>query len=118
MQELKQNLSAEFEERLEDLGAMDLASEEYKRATESVTRIADRIIEIEKIENEQALKAQQVKDEKRDKIIGKVIDGVKFVGGSAITIGCFVAAMNFEKEGTLTTQGGRNALSKLLKFNF
>lgn len=118
MHELKQNLSAEFEERLEDLGAIDLTSEEYKRATESVTRIADRIIEIEKIEASQALEAQKAKDEKRDKMIGKVIDGVKFVGGSLITIGCFVAAMNFEKEGTLTTQGGRNALSKLLKFNF
>jgi hypothetical protein len=118
MQELKQNLNWEFEARLEDLGAIDLTSEEYKRATESVTKIADRIIEIEKIEAEQALKAQQAKDEKRDKVVGRVMDGVKFVGGSLITIGCFVAAMNFEKEGTLTTQGGRNALSKLLKFNF
>lgn len=118
MQELKKQLSGEFTARLEQLGEANLMTEEYKYATDGITKIADRIIEIEKIEAEQALKAQQAKDEKRDKIIGKVIDGVKFVGGSAITIGCFVAAMNFEKEGTLTTQGGRNALSKLLKFNF
>lgn len=118
MQELKEQLSGEFRARLEQLGDAKLTSEEYKYATDGMSKIADRIIEIEKIEAEQALKAQQAKDEKRDKVIGRVMDGVKFVGGSLITIGCFVAAMNFEKEGTLTTQGGRNALSKLLKFNF
>lgn len=116
MEDLKQQLSSEFKTQLENLGKTDVGSDEYKVATDGVTKVADRIIEIEKIENEQALKAQQVKDDKRDKIIRNVIEGTKVVGGFGLAAWAFVASMNFEKEGTLTTQGGRSAINQLLKF--
>ena len=81
-----------------------------------MTKIADRIIEIEKIEAEQALKAKQAKDERKDRIVRNVIEGTKVVGGFGLAAWAFVASMNFEKEGTLTTQGGRSAINQLLKF--
>jgi len=116
MEDLKKQLSGEFTARLEELGEAKLTSEEYKLATDGMTKVADRIIEIEKIEAEQALKAKQAKDEKRDKIVRSVIEGTKVVGGFGLAAWAFVASMNFEKEGTLTTQGGRSAINQLLKF--
>lgn len=116
MEDLKQQLSSGFKTQLENLEKTDVESEDYRATIDGVTKMADRIIEIEKIENEQALKAQQVKDDKRDKIIRNVIEGTKVVGGFGLAAWAFVASMNFEKEGTLTTQGGRSAINQLLKF--
>lgn len=116
MNELKTQLSGEFTARLEELGAARLTSEEYKYATDGITKIADRIIEIEKIEQEQALKEKQAKVDKRDKFIRNVIDGTKVVGGMVLAAVTVVVSINFEREGTFTTQAGRSALSSLLKF--
>lgn len=116
MNELKKQLSGEFEARLEELGVANLTSEEYKYATDGMTKIADRIIEIDRLEQEKALKEKQTKIEKRDKITRNVIEGVKVVGGMALAAVTVVVSMNFEREGTFTTQAGRSALRDLLKF--
>lgn len=116
MEDLKQQLSDEVISQLEKLKDAKLSSEEYKLATDGVTKVADRIIEIEKFEGEQAMKAQQAKDEKRDKIIRNVIEGTKVVGGFGLAAWAFVKSMKFEETGTLTTQGGRSAINQLLKF--
>lgn len=116
MDELKQQLSGEVIERIKQLEKADLMSKEYGYATDGMSKLADRIIEIEKIEAEQAMKMQLAKDEKRDRIIRNVIEGTKVVGGFGLAAWAFVASMNFEKEGTLTTQGGRSAINQLLKF--
>lgn len=116
MNELKNQLSGEFTARLEQLGEANLMTEEYKYATDGITKIADRIIEIEKIEQEQALKEKQAKVDKRDKIIRNVIDGTKVIGGMVLAAATVVISINFEREGTFTTQAGRSALNSLLKF--
>lgn len=126
MEDLKKQLEGEFTGRLEQLGAADLGTEEYKSAMDSMTKMADRIIEIEKVEidrelkvqhqaDEWAIKEQQLKAEKKDRIVKYVLEGGKIVVTTAVGIWAFVASMNFEKEGTLTTQGGRKALDGLLK---
>lgn len=121
--EIKKNLIGEFDARLEDFGELDLKSDEYKKAVDNLTKIADRIIEIDKIEVEREknqiendLKTQQMNDEKRDRLVRNVIEGAKVVGGFGLAAWAFVASMNFEKEGTFTTQGGRSAVNQLLKF--
>ena len=114
--DIKKQLEGEFNARLEELGAMNLGEDNYKVATDCMTKVADRIIEIEKIESDNELKARQMKEEKRDRLIKNVIEVGKFVGGTAITALAFIASINFEREGTFTTQGGRSALKELLKF--
>lgn len=114
--DIKKQLSGEFDARLDELGDMKLGDENYRTATECMTKVADRIIEIEKIEADAKLKEQQLKDEKRDRLIKNVIEVGKFIGGTAVTALAFVASINFEREGTFTTQGGRGALKELLKF--
>lgn len=124
---VKNVLSDEFHKELEALGKMELGTDKYKVTVDGVTKLADRIIEIEKFEQEASikeisrtdeneLKAAQLADENRAQMIRNAIEGVKIVGGLGLAAWAFVASMNFEKEGTLTTEGGRNALRQLLKF--
>ena len=124
---IKNELMEEFNDEVKGLRSLQLGSDEYKATVDGVTKLADRIIEIDKIQqeasekqisqiNENELKAAQMVDEKKDRLIRNGIEVVKVVGGFAVAAWAFVASMNFEKEGTLTTEGGRSALRQLLKF--
>ena len=123
---IKNNLVEEFESELEELGKMEVGTEKYKTLVDGITKLADRIIEIDKVENEHvvqidtqeqeyAIKAQQLKDEKKDRFIKNCIAVGTFVGGVLVYSLAFIASMNFEREGTLTTEGGRSSLRQLLK---
>lgn len=114
--DIKQQLSGEFDARLEELGDMQLGDDNYRTATDCMTKVADRIIEIEKIEAECKLKEQQLKIDRRDKIVRNVIEGVKVVGGLGSAFAIAIISINFEREGTFTTQAGRSTISQLLKF--
>lgn len=125
---IKNALIEEFNSQLEELSNMEVGTDEYKITVDGVTKLADRIIDIDKIESDNAtkwetqnmeseLKAQQMKDEKQDRVIRHVVDILKYGSGLVVTVGAFVASMNFEKVGTLTTEGGRASLRSLLKFN-
>ena len=123
---IKNDLVEEFESELEELGKMEVGTEKYKTLVDGVTKLADRIIEIDKVENEHvvqidtqeqeyAIKAQQLKDEKKDRFVKNCIAVGTFVGGVLAYSLAFIASMNFEREGTLTTEGGRSSLRQLLK---
>lgn len=123
---IKNDLVEEFESELEELGKMEVGTEKYKTLVDGVTKLADRIIEIDKVENEHAvqidtqeqeyaIKAQQLKDEKKDRFIKNCIAVGTFVGGVLVYSLAFIASTNFEREGTLTTEGGRSSLRQLLK---
>ena len=78
--EPKRLLREEFRKEVEELSKISVGSEEYKVAVDGVAKIADRIIEIEKLEvdvrdkevNREAdtdLKREQMAEEKKDRII-------------------------------------------------
>ena len=67
-------------------------------------------------EIENSLKERQLKVDKKDRTIKNLLTGANIIGGLAVATWAFVSSMNFEKEGTLTTEGGRSALRHLLKF--
>lgn len=124
---VKRLLVEEFENELKELEKTELGTEQHKVMVDSVTKLADRIIEIDKHEqeaydretariNESSFKAMQLTDEKRDRWIKNGLTAVSTVGGLGLAFAAFVMSMNFEKEGTLTTEGGRTALRHLLKF--
>lgn len=124
---IKRILVEEFEKELEELKRLEVGTDKYKNTVDGVTKMADRIIEIEKNETAKEdrsktsevdiyLKEQQLKEDKKDRLIKNILTGVNIVGGFGLAAWAFVASMNFEKEGTLTTEGGRSALRQLLKF--
>ena len=123
---VRSKLVEEFESELEELGKMEVGKETYKTTVDGVTKLADRIIEIDKNEKENsvkidiqeqeyAIKAQQLKDEKKDRFIKNCIAIGTFVGGVLVYSLAFIASTNFEREGTLTTEGGKSSLRQLLK---
>ena len=123
---VRSNLVEEFESELEELSKMEVGTDTYRATVDGVTKLADRIIEIDKIEKENSvkidtqeqeyeIKAQQLKDEKKDRFIKNCIAIGTFVGGVLVYGLAFIASTNFEREGTLTTEGGKSSLRQLLK---
>lgn len=123
---IKNHLVEEFQSELEELRKMQLGTDEYKITVDGVTKLADRIIEIEKSEKEHVaqidaqereyeIKAQALKDEKRDRLIKNSITVGTFIGGIVVYSLAFIASTNFEREGTFTTEGGKNSIKQLLK---
>lgn len=128
---VKTDLIEEFNDQLEEVSKMEVGSEKYKIAVDGVTKLADRIIEIEKFESETELKKanyeeevyrkdRQFEDEKKDRKFRNAIEVAKVVSGLGslgLTAWAFIASVNFEKNGHLFgTEGGKAALRGLLKF--
>lgn len=123
---IKHILNEEIESEISELRKMDIGSDEYETAANGVSKLLDKAIELEKLEVESKekvnsrnaeveLKLQQMEDERKDRFVKNCITVGTFIGGVAVYGVAFVASMNFEKEGTLTTEGGRSALRSLLK---
>ena len=126
---IRNHLVSEIEDELKELEKIQVGSEQHKNAVDSVTRLVDRVIEFDKqayesevkdqtIENDRNFKEEQLKIDKRDKIIKNLIT----IGGSILTGAALVTATVFsawfEKDDNWTNEGGRNAIRELLHFKF
>ena len=122
---LKTEIREEVQNELKELRKMALGSEEYRNTVDGVTKLADRVIEMDKLdqerqaqaenhESEQELKLTQMKEDKKDRLVKNCLTGVSIVGSMLIAIWGTIASINFEKEGTITTTAGRKHLNKIL----
>lgn len=126
---VKQKLMEEFNSQIEGLNKMELGTDKYKVTVDGVTKLADRIIEIQKAEdesvfknntqtNECILKEEQLKADKRDRVIKNCIAVGSAVLSVAVYGAAFIASTNFERDGTFTTEGGKSSIRQLLKLKF
>lgn len=111
-----------FDELLED----DLVSEldklrktkyddkDYKAVSDTVAMLMDRKIEMDKAKSEQLFREQQLKEEKKDRLIKNIISAAGVVLPIAATVWGVKASFEFEKDGTITTIMGRGLIGKLL----
>lgn len=111
-----------FEEMLED----DLVSEmdklrttpydakEYGAVADTVVKLMDRKIEIDKAKSEQLFREQQLRDEKKDRLVKNLLNAAGIVLPLAVTIWGTKVSLKFEEEGTFTTIMGRGFINKLL----
>lgn len=118
-------LNDEILNELENLSRETIGSEEYKANVDGVTKLIDRKIAMDKLasekidkETEFIYKECQIKEEKKDRLIKHGITIGTFVGSATLYSLAFLASINFEREGTLTTEGGRNALRNLFKLKW
>ena len=114
MPNYKDSLEKEIETRLEGLKEMDVKSEEYGDAVGSLSKLMDRAIELEKLENERTDKQVSHREEKKDRFARHAIDIAGIAIPTAVTIWGFIKSIEFEKEGTITTIFGRGFANKLL----
>lgn len=129
---IKNILRDELEKELKELSRMQIGTEQYKITVDGITRLSDRIIELEKLESENAvkdfenivrteeqdLKREQLKSEKRDRAVKNIITVGTAVLSVAVYALAFIASTNFERDGSFTTEGGKNSIRQLLKLRF
>lgn len=114
---IKNGLVEEFNNRLKEIGKMDVKTDEYKIAVDELTKIADRIIEIEKFETENEIKNSQLTDENRDRLIRNAILIGTTVGGWAMAWLIHMSSMKYDEKGVIPSlPGGRSVINQLLKF--
>ena len=122
---IKTLLEVEIEEEFDKLSKLEFGSSEHKATVDSVTKLMDRAIELEKLEDaarereitrkfDNDLKTKQAKDEKTDRIVKNIISAAAIVLPIGLTIWGTKTSLKFEEEGTVTTTIGRGFINKLL----
>lgn len=115
----------EMETEFEALRDKKPGSDEHKAIVDEIVKLMDRAIEMEKVnndcldktevrENDQAMKKQQLEDEKKDRLIKNAIGVAGIVLPLIVTIWGTKVSLKFEEEGTFTTIMGRGFINKLL----
>lgn len=123
--DIKQQLSEEIQDEIEELGGLDIGTEEYKITVDGVTKLADRLIEIEKTqleyedkklcrEHDYECKLREMASEQRDRLIKNCLTGASIVTGLGLTVWGTLKSLKFEETGTVTTIMGRGFINKLL----
>lgn len=120
-------LHEEISEKLISLSNKGAGTDEYTKSVNDVTELMDRLIEIRKLESEERekiiaretetkLKYAQMEVDKKDRFVKNALTAVSI--GAPLVVGVIMSfsSMNFEKEGTFTTEAGRSALRQLLRF--
>lgn len=128
--DIKTKLVEEFANEMDEVSKIEVGSDQQKIAVDCALKIADRIIEIEKINqmnssdeakriSEEAFREEEIKIDKKDKMTRNVITGVSVVGGLTLTALAALITTNFELKGGMhTTEAGKNSIRSLLKFKF
>lgn len=125
MAKLETLLHEEIQEEFEELGKLEVGTDKYKAAVDGLTKLCDRAIEIEKFKTEQELKrdqqeadeilrAEQMKDERRDRLVKNCLTGAGIGIPAVLTVWGTLKSIKFEETGTITTIMGRGFIQKLL----
>lgn len=120
--EMTSKLHAEIDDKIDALAMLDVSGKEYSTAVDSVTKLMDRAIEIEKLElseahneKQMAHDEKQLNEDRTARIVKNCIDVGSIVLPLTVTIWGALVSLKFEEEGTITTTIGRKTLDKLFK---
>lgn len=123
--ETKTLLRDEVNREIEELGRMPLGKEEYMATVDGTTKLADRLIELEKIEMEAEarerdreidvdIKLKQIEDTNKDNRVKNWIS----IGGTilmaTITVWGALKSWDFEREDSVSSTMGKGFMSRLL----
>lgn len=121
MSDVKTLLNEEIQMELENLKDLEMGSEEHKVSVDLITKLLDREIELNKLENEKIkriedveFKKSQAKDENMDRLIRNSLTAAGIVIPTVVTIWGTLKTLKFEETGTVTTMMGRGFVNKLL----
>lgn len=118
-------LEVEIEEKLNKISEMEPGTDEYKLAVDSVTKLLDRTIEMNKIdvdrkerkeirEEDAKTRLESEKVEKKKYLIDKILTALSIGIPALLTIWGTKKSLKFEETGTVTTIMGRGFINKLL----
>ena len=109
-------LNVEIEEKFDELAKLDPATKEYSAAVDSVTKLMDRAIEIEKLESSETQSEKQMEEDRKSRLVKNCIDIGSVVLPLAVTIWGAKASFKFEETGTITTSVGRKFMDKIISW--
>ena len=127
-EDIKERLDTEISSKLDCLSSMDVNSDEYKTAVDSISKLIDRRNEMEKIELEatkqrisEMVEINKIEAEKeltvhnkKDQIIKHAISIGSIVIPVFVTVWGTYKTLKFEETGTVTTIMGRGFINKLI----
>lgn len=114
-----------IETDFETLANAKVGSDERRATVDELTKLMDRMIEMEKVnndckdkteirENDQAVKVQQLEDDRKDRLVKNVMGAAGIVLPLIVTIWGTKVSLKFEETGSFTTIMGRGFIQKLL----
>lgn len=109
-------LNVEIEEKFDELAKLDPTTKEYSAAVDSVTKLMDRAIEIEKLESSETQNEKQMEEDHKSRLVKNCIDVGSVVLPLAVTIWGAKASFKFEETGTITTSVGRKFMDKIISW--
>ena len=94
---IKTMLNDEIRSEIEEVGNLQVGSDEHKTAIEALAKLLDKYVDMDKLdleyqdkysshEDEMELKEKQFEDDKRDKRIKNILTGDSVIGGFALNI--------------------------------
>lgn len=107
-------LAEEIEARIAQLKSMKPDSDEYKAAIDGIAKLTDRLIEIEKVNDERNDKDRNSVIDKKDRMIKNAINVAGIIVPAGLAIWGTLKSLRFEATGTVTTLMGRGWLNKLI----
>lgn len=122
---IETKLHEEIAKEIEELGKMQLGTDEYKGTVDGIAKLMDKAIEIEKLDvesqdrvearqEENDFKLKQMEEDRRDRFAKNAIAVAGIVIPTVVTIWGTIKSIEFEKTGTITTIMGRGFINKLL----
>ena len=127
MKNEKMLLREEIKKEVGELAGLKLGSDEYKATVDGVTKMMDRVIEMEKLDiehqdrveardEETQLKMEEMKETRKDRITRNAISVFGIIIPVGLTIWGTKYTTNFEKDDSVTTTAGRQFFGNLFKF--
>lgn len=114
MKNIETLLCVEIEEAFDKVSKMAPGTPEYDMAVNSLTKLMDRAIEMERLGNEIEDKNEIRKEDSKDRLVRNIIAAAGIVVPTLVTVWGTVKSIKFEETGTITTIMGRGFIQKLL----
>lgn len=121
---VKSDLREELTSEIDELGKVEFGSEKYKVGVAGVAQLADRLIEMSKLDNEEKkieieqekldIEYQKLEDEKKDRKAKNRISVFGVAAPAVIAIAGGVAMFVYEERGSITSQMGRKLIDKYI----
>lgn len=122
-----QTLKAEIQSEILLLKDMEAGTDEYKATVDGISKLMDRLMDIEKLQlqhkqqtqdrldraSETSLKCEQLRLERRHHIVRTIVELLGIGIPAGLTIWGTLKTIEFEKEGTVTTILGREFFKNL-----
>ena len=111
---IEELLVEDLTSEMEKLRTTPYDDKSYGAVSDTVVKLMEKKIEMDKVKSEQLFREQQLADEKKDRLVKNIIGVAGIVLPLAVTIWGTRVSLKFEEEGTFTTVMGRGFINKLL----